>query len=160
LVVCIDGTWCTADGPHGKGYGNTSNTYRVCASVKKDVCFDPIANREIIQRKIYMEGVGSADSPRSLKRFVAGITGEGYQDRIKEAYEECCKLNEQDEIWLYGFSRGAFIARAVAGLLHYVGALASAGTARFSEEYSKTLRLYKNFDDRSRIGPGQVSARW
>ena len=156
LIICIDGTWCTADGTQGKGFGNTSNTYRVCACVKKGECFDPVAKRTIIQDKRYYEGVGSADDPTSLKRLWAGVSGDGYKGIIKQVYEECCKLDASDEIWLFGFSRGAFIACAVAGLLHYIGALESVGTHQFDGEYKKALKIYNNADARSRIGPGQV----
>lgn len=156
LIICIDGTWCTADGSHGRGFGNTSNTYRVCASVKSGDCFDPVAKRDIRQRKLYYEGVGSANDPKSLSRFVSGITGEGYKDQIKRAYQECCKLDEEDEIWLYGFSRGAWMIRAVAGLLHFLGALNSAGTSDFDKEYERVLNSYTSPKDRKRIGPGQV----
>ena len=156
LVICIDGTYCTADGPDGKGHGNTSNVYRICASVKEGRCVDQATRQEFIQKKEYEPGIGSADEVGSWQRLKAGVWGDGYKDVIQRVYEECCKLDARDEVWLYGFSRGAYIARAVGGLLHYIGALKSAGGPQFKAEYSKALKVYKNSEQRSRIGPGQV----
>jgi hypothetical protein len=65
--------------------------------VRVVICVDKVANRKIIQKKIYVEGVGSADNPGSLSRFIAGISGKGYEQHIKAAYEECCKLNEDNK---------------------------------------------------------------
>lgn len=150
LIICIDGTYCTADGPEGKGHGNTSNVYRLFASIKAGKCPDGFN-----QEKHYEEGIGSADEVGSLKRLTAGVCGAGYQDFIQKSYEQCCQLTSQDEIWLFGFSRGAYIARAVAGLLDYIGALNSTGD-QFKKDYKKMLEVYNNKEKRSRIGRGQV----
>ncbi|KAL1615001.1 hypothetical protein SLS54_009342 [Diplodia seriata] len=53
----------------------------------------------------YFHGIGV--KRKLLDKFNDGISGEGCKDLIKEVY--------QDEVWLYGFSRGAFI--------QFVGAL-------------------------------------
>jgi len=55
----------------------------------------------------------------------AGASGHGYKNIKRRVYKKCCTLEESDKIWLFGFSRGAFIVRAVAGLLHHIGALQS-----------------------------------
>lgn len=159
LVICIDGTYCTADGPDGKGHGNISNVYRICASVKQGQSFDEVKRQVIFQKTQYEEGIGSADEVGSWDRFKAGVWGHGFKATIKKVYKECCKLNARDEVWLYGFSRGAYIARAVAGLLHYIGALTSAEGPQFEAEYSRALAVYGNSEQRSRIGPGQVCYR-
>lgn len=158
LVICIDGTYCTADGPDGKGHGNISNVYRICASVKQGKCYDEAKRQVFYQKKQYEPGIGSAEEVWSWNRLKAGIRGHGFKDIIQKVYQECCKLDARDEVWLYGFSRGAYIARAVAGLLYYIGALTSAEgpQKQFEEDYSKALEVYGNHEQRSRIGPGQV----
>lgn len=157
LVICVDGTYCTADGPEGRGYGNISNVYRICASVKTGKCVDEVTQQELVQEKRYENGIGSADNIGSLERLKAGFSGHGCEKVIKKIYEKCCRLDAKDEIWFYGFSRGAYIVRAVASLLHYIGALKSAGGNQFEADYSKALKVYSDFEQRSRIGPGQVS---
>ena len=150
LVICIDGTYCTADGPDGKGHGNTSNVYRIFASVKTGECDDGFN-----QKKHYEEGIGTADEVRSWRRLKAGVFGYGYEKLIQDTYEQCCQLTERDQVFLYGFSRGAYIARAVAGLLDYIGALNSTGE-QFKKDYNRMLEVYNNEAKRSAIGPGQV----
>ena len=66
-------------------------------------------------------------------------------------------MDAKDEIWLYGFSRGAYIVRAVAGLLHHIGSLKSAGGSQFEKEYSDALKVYSDLKNRSNLGLGQVS---
>lgn len=64
--------------------------------------------------------------------------------QIKQVYRACCKLNHDDEVWLYGFSRGAYVVRAVAGLLHYMRSLLSAdqNDGTFDEHYKNALEVY------------------
>ena len=156
LICCVDGTYCTPDGPRGLGQGNISNVYRICASVKVGRCLDEISQKEFIQEKIYEDGIGSADNIGRFEKVKAGILGHGYKAIIQRVYERCCLLEATDEVWLYGFSRGAYICRAVAGLLCNIGSLQSAGTHRFESEYSKSLEAYENPEKRAVIGPGQV----
>lgn len=158
LVICVDGTYCTPDGTDHEGHGNITNVYRVFAAVKTGLCFDTIANQTLFQRKTYHTGIGSADEIKICEKLRAGISGDGYKTIISNVYKECCELSGKDEVWLYGFSRGAYIVRAVAGLLHYLGALNSVGEPDFDKEYSRALKVYTSNARRSRIGPGQVSA--
>lgn len=160
LICCVDGTYFTPDGSDGKGHGNITNVYRIYASVKTGKCFDKITGKEYIQRKIYQQGIGSADELNQYDKTRAGVWGTGFGEIVRKIYEECSKLDVNDEIWLYGFSRGAFIVRAVAGLLHWIWALQSAGSDRFEAEFSKALRFYVDKkEQRSRSGPGQVSRK-
>ena len=156
LICCVDGTYCTPDGPNGKSHGNISNVYRICASVKAGICYDEVNQREVVQEKIYEEGVG-CEEPSSFEKLKAGVFGKGFKTIIKRVYERCCQLNPEDEVWLYGFSRGAYIVRAVAGLLHHIWALQSAGTSNFESDYSKALKVYLNPQRRGACGPGQVN---
>lgn len=158
LICCVDGTYFTPDGSDGKGHGNITNVYRIYASVKTGKCFDEITQKEYIQEKIYEQGIGSADELKWYDKTKAGVWGSGFENIIRRVYEKCCKLDANDEVWLYGFSRGAYIVRAVAGLLHWIWALQSAGSEDFEAEFSKALRLYVHSkEERSRYGPGQVS---
>ena len=157
LICCVDGTYCTPDGPRGKGQGNISNVYRVCASVKVGQCFDPVSQKEVIQEKMYEGGLGSEDNIGRLDKFKAGVWGDGFKDIIRKVYKRCCRLEPTDEVWFYGFSRGAYIVRAVAGLLCNMGALQSADTEDFEAEYASALKGYEEPEKRAVYGPGQVS---
>lgn len=55
-------------------------------------------------KKKYFLGVGSNWG----HRYLGGFFGYGIEEQIKNAYEYICAnyRNEDDEIWLIGFSRG------------------------------------------------------
>lgn len=141
LVVCVDGTWCTEDGTTlGR---NQTNLYRIWTSVKKGECLDTTKNVRWYQDTWYVKGLGTADGLDLVKRGIAGATGQGYSDQIRKIYSRCCELNEQDEVWFYGFSRGAFIVRAVAGLLYHLRAIKSAHQ-QFEKDYKEALSVYRS----------------
>jgi len=49
--------------------------------------------------------------------FLGGVFGQGLDDNIRLAYEWLIEnYNDDDEIFIFGFSRGAFTARSLAGL--------------------------------------------
>lgn len=105
---------------------------------------DPSTGRTVVQRKEYIEGIGSADDAVSFERSQAGAFGKGYLGHIKKVYELCCQLTgEDDEVWFFGFSRGAFVVRAVAGLLHHLKALSSAGTPQFEQDFKERMKTHK-----------------
>ena len=111
-----------------------------------------------MQRKKYFNGIGSKANISGLKRLKSGVSGDGCSELIRDVYEQCCHLpgHQQDEVWLYGFSRGAYIVRAVAGLLYYIRALTSAGTSEFGKDYSRALGQYKNIQKSSRLDAGRI----
>jgi uncharacterized protein (DUF2235 family) len=78
-------------------------------------------------------------------------------EQIRSVYEFICQSSgPNDEVWLYGFSRGAYVVRAVAGLLHYMGAISSAGQHSFIEDFKLALKVYKKLQQQNKLGEGQV----
>jgi uncharacterized protein (DUF2235 family) len=68
----------------------------------------------------YIAGVGT----RRGEKFKGGTFGYGISNNIKDAYSFLVSnYEENDEIYLFGFSRGAFTARSIAGLVHNLGIL-------------------------------------
>ena len=156
LVYCVDGTYCTPDGTDRGGHGNITNVYRIYASVKKEQCFDESTKTWFNQDKKYEPGIGSADEINFWEKAKAGVSGKGYKDIIRRVYKKCCTLESTDEVWLFGFSRGAYIVRAVAGLLHHIGVLQSV-ERDFDSVYDEVLKKYVKAENRSEVGTGQVS---
>lgn len=159
LIVGVDGTSCTPDGPHGRHFSNISNVYRICASVKEGMSVDS-DNRRFVQKKKYFPGIGSDEKMHPLSRLTANISGKDCVIQISEVYEYCCiqmfSGHPENEILFYGFSRGAYVVRAVAGLLHHIRALTSAGTPAFKSDFAGGLRRYKDLQRRSSQGAGQI----
>ncbi|OJD36050.1 ras gtpase [Diplodia corticola] len=156
LIYCVDGTWCGPDGTRPSCNGTLTNIYQIYTSILDSTHNGELASDGYYQKPLYMPGIGSADDTFALKRFKAGLFGNGYLKQIKEIYEECCKLGPQDEVWLFGFSRGAFVVRAVAGLLHYVSAIRSAGTPQFAEDYERALEVFQTIQKEGKLGIGEI----
>ena len=77
---------------------------------------------------------------------------------IKEVYQDACKelTSPDDELWLYGFSRGAYVVRAVAGLFHHIHAIAATDLEDFNIAYSESLRLLPSIQGADRRRGGAI----
>lgn len=126
LVVCCDGTWQELTSPY------PSNVVKLAQAVK------PTASDGIPQIVFYDEGIGS-DSHKLL----GGATGLGIDRNIQDAYRFLC-LNyiPGDEIYLFGFSRGAYTLRSLAGMIYCSGLLDRPHITKAFEAYE----LYRNRD--------------
>src|SRR5215471_13337898 len=79
----------------------------------------------------YHPGVGTMGDPnirRAIPRYwskVKGLAfGTGFKANVLDAYRYLMEVyNDGDEIYIFGFSRGAYTARALAGLIHAYGLL-------------------------------------
>ena len=108
IVICSDGTGNTTV----KGRG--TNVFKLFESVDLNGHrFDPKLDPQV---SIYDDGVGTEDF-KPLKIF-AGMTGWGLGRNIRQLYKELCRIYDTgDRIFLFGFSRGAFTVRTLAGLI-------------------------------------------
>lgn len=131
-AVFVDGTWSEPE-DHNTYKGNVSNIYRMYVATQEGDC-QRRSGDKIRQEKRYWSGVESSNSKRSLTNQC--------RERIKQVYEYCCK-DESDEVWLFGFSYGAYVVRAVASLLDQMSALESAGTPQFDSDLEEALLAYK-----------------
>ncbi|KAK3067020.1 hypothetical protein LTR53_016345, partial [Teratosphaeriaceae sp. CCFEE 6253] len=134
LVLCIDGI-------PTKTCSTQTNVQRVFASVKPGRCLDSLTAAAYHQDAHYIPWTGAADDTFSTDRLTASVLGQSHVKQIQAAYEKCSQLTgENDEVWLIGFGRGAFVARAVAGLLHSVGAITSAGQPEYAKDFKKVIK--------------------
>ncbi|KAK2010458.1 hypothetical protein LZ32DRAFT_607472 [Colletotrichum eremochloae] len=117
IVVCVDGTWYNPDGKEDEGTGNNTNVFRVFASVRFGKFTDENGN-EVEQIPKYFPGIGIEKD--KLTKYTDGYYGSPCKQLIEEVFYYCCTQikSSDDEIWLYGFSRGAYVVRVVAALLH------------------------------------------
>ena len=82
----------------------------------------------------YTAGIGSSGGRTS--RYVAGLTALGLGEYVRESYSfVAVNWAPADEIFLLGFSRGAWTARSVGGMIGDVGLLTRAGMPYFSAIY-------------------------
>ncbi|MEH6740325.1 MAG: DUF2235 domain-containing protein [Sulfitobacter sp.] len=79
------------------------------------------------QHTHYFEGVGTGANEagffsKALMKVGGGVFGWGLNENIKQAYAALCEQYEAgDEIFIFGFSRGAYTARSLAGMIRKCG---------------------------------------
>ncbi|WP_376694195.1 DUF2235 domain-containing protein [Wenzhouxiangella sp. EGI_FJ10409] len=132
IVVCCDGTWSSADRERD-GSPAPTNVLRLAESVAGE------DSMGVEQRVYYGPGVGS-DGNR-LYRWFAGATGWGLSDNLKDAYRFVVAHYEPgDELFLFGYSRGAFTVRSLAGMIFNAGVLKT----EFADRIDSAFDLYKS----------------
>ena len=124
LVVCCDGTWQQLTSPY------PSNVVKLAQSVKS------IASDGVPQIVFYDEGIGTES-----QKVLGGAMGLGIDKNIEDGYR-FLSLNyvENDEIYLFGFSRGAYTVRSLAGMIYCSGLLNRRNVTKAHEAYE----LYRN----------------
>ena len=123
LVVCLDGTWNSPD--QGR---NPTNVVKIMEAIPPR---DAAGTRQIT---FYDAGVG-ADSGQ-VDRIVDGYTGRGLEQNVRDGYRFLANNWERgDEIYLLGFSRGAFTARSLCGFLSACGLLEQHAMRRLLEAW-------------------------
>lgn len=136
LIICVDGTRYNPNSG-----SNQTNVHRIYSSVKSGIYVDRETGSSYNQIPKYFSGITAADDFLSKDQIQALLPGQGYHQQIQDVYETCSKLaGEQDEVVFFGFGRGAYVVRAVAGLLHQYGSLVSAGSPSFAKAYRKVLK--------------------
>ena len=85
------------------------------------------------------------DGPSRLERLKNRAATAYYEDTIKSVVREVCETLEepQDELFLYGFGRGAWLVRAVAGLLNTMYLPKSTSSKHFDRLYQSALDANK-----------------
>lgn len=139
IIVACDGTWQDADSdskrihPWWKFWKNehqlmpASNVARLCRCINKAIVDE--AGRPVPPQLVfYQAGIGTS----WMQRLSGGLTGKGITSNIRDAYSFICNNYEEgDEIFLFGFSRGAFTVRSLSALLRTIGILNASGLAHF-----------------------------
>jgi len=104
IVVFSDGT-----GKEG-GTGHNTNVYRT---------FNLILDRSPAQISFYDQGLGTG-----VRKLSGNILGRGFSTNVRQCYEFIFENYQAgDQIFLFGFSRGAATVRSLTGFIHLFGIL-------------------------------------
>lgn len=114
IAIFCDGTWNRSDAAH------PTNVVRLAQAVKHT------ADDGIKQEVFYVMGVGTGRGSTRLARGIdtvfGGVMGAGLVENIEDAYRSLVFAYEPgDELYIFGFSRGAYTARSLAGLIRSCG---------------------------------------
>jgi uncharacterized protein (DUF2235 family) len=117
LIVCSDGTWQKITSPY------PTNVVKITQAIVTDP--DNLV--------FYGEGIGTGNF---IDRVMGGAFGWGIDKNIQDAYRFLC-LNYApgDEIYLFGFSRGAYTVRSLVGLIRSVGMIPRQGVRKIPQAY-------------------------
>ncbi len=138
IVACCDGTWSTAVQPC------PTNVERLAKEIA------PQGPDGTVQVVYYHDGVGTSPG----ERLIGGAFGYGLSAIVRDAYRAVVTaFSPGDEIFAFGFSRGAYTARSLVGLIRNCGVLRPEHVDRLDAAYA----LYRRRDDAS--GPDADEAR-
>lgn len=139
IVLCFDGTWNTPDdhadldgvakrraGGQAPAFeevderaGVETNVCRLYRSVKRVAAAEATGGR-VEQVKWYDEGVGT----KWHDRVAGGAFGLGLSRNIREGYKRLSDwYQDGDQVFVFGFSRGAYTARSLVGMIRNCGVL-------------------------------------
>ena len=123
LILLFDGTW-----NNGKDKTNVFQLKNLLA--EQDIDGNPQLAR-------YITGVGT----KPHTRILGGMFGAGLSDNIMDGYAWLCRnYRPGDEIYSFGFSRGAYTARSLAGIIRKCGLLTNPSNSQLKE----ADKLYRN----------------
>src|SRR6476661_2020730 len=112
LVICCDGTWNRPDSDH------VTNIEKIARTVATDLS----STDGVQQLVLYLAGVGAGSY--AADRLLGGAFGFGLFANVRNGYRFLALNYEPgDEIFVFGFSRGANTARSLVGMVGRVGLL-------------------------------------
>ncbi len=132
IILCFDGTWNREDGDR------PTNVVRTSRAVA------PATAAGIEQLRYYDRGVGTG----RFDRIRGGLAGLGLAGNVEEAYVWLsARYRPGDRLFLFGYSRGAYTARSLAGLVGLCGIAdpekCSAGGRRVSDAALEAMSIYR-----------------
>jgi uncharacterized protein (DUF2235 family) len=126
LVMCCDGTWNQPD-ELKDGIPVPTNVTKVALGLAR---VDGQGNPQLLY---YHPGVGTSRT----ERFLGGAFGYGLSRNVRDCYRFVVETYEEgDELYFFGFSRGAYTARSAVGLIRNSGILHRSNIDRIPEAYA------------------------
>ncbi len=135
IAIFCDGTWNAADSPF------PTNVHLLHSAVHST------GGDGVVQVAKYIPGVGTGFGMTGLRarwdKISGGVFGVGVTRNITTAYRFLAETYEPgDDIHIFGFSRGAFTARSLAGLLRASGLPDAGQMGRIPE----AIKRYRDMD--------------
>ena len=128
IIICSDGTWNRPEKLNKKEY--PTNVLKFARGIA------PKDNDHIKQVVFYDWGIGSYHDAA-----IGGAFGKGLEKNVMDGYRFIIHNYEPgDEIYLFGFSRGAYTVRSLCGLLNNCHVL----KGEYAHKVEQAFALYKN----------------
>jgi uncharacterized protein (DUF2235 family) len=139
IVLCFDGTWANETGDV-RGEKSVSNVVRLYQSIYGEEIGARVQSAAgpktgVAQLKWYDSGVGTVEQTR-LDQVLSGLTGEGLSKNVLQGYQALvARYDPGDQLYLFGFSRGAYTARSLSGFISSFGILTRDHAAAAEKAY-------------------------
>ena len=160
IIFCADGTWNNAGDELDSDTDAPSNVFKLFTHLAgkhvSKIHHSEITGRvteyekslivdtEVLQVSKYINGVG--DSSIRLLEILGGAFGFGLIERIARGYTFISRNYVQgDRIYIIGFSRGAYTARALAGLIANKGLLAKKFNQGEEASYDMAMQAWFSY---------------
>jgi uncharacterized protein (DUF2235 family) len=160
VIFCADGTWNGPDQDENDDrLPDPTNVYKLFVGLAGEMATETrdadeqekslLQGGRIVQVAKYIHGVGDSRNP--IKKLFGGAFGAGLISRIVRGYTFISRNYEPgDHIVNTGFSRGAYTARALAGLIASQGVLAKHITADKTRAYRCGAQAWYHYRERSK----------
>ena len=143
LVICTDGTWNQPD-QKDRDRMVPTNVAEVARALSGSAKFKS-SEQQIPQLVYYDTGIGTGVG--WFRKYLDGATGLGLKGKILGAYQAIADVYQPgDKIFLFGFSRGAYTARSLAGLIGLCGIpdTSTSNAANSSTLVERAYHVYRN----------------
>jgi len=111
LIICNDGTWNSPD-DKDRGKVKPTNITKISRAML------PVDSAGVSQLVFYDEGIGTGFG----EKLIGGATGFGISKNILDSYRFLShNYSVGDELYFFGFSRGAYTSRSLIGLIDLIG---------------------------------------
>ena len=145
IILCADGTWNEPVTRTGEQLDpKSTNVYKMSRALVNDTPSGhddmSLPSDRSAQWIFYDQGVGT----EKFNKIRGGLFGRGLSKNIVELYSRLAQsYRPGDEIYCFGFSRGAYTVRSLLGLIHRCGIIEKYDEARAAE----ALKLYRTRGD-------------
>ncbi len=141
IALCFDGTWNRPEENIGEDF--PTNVLQFARAIR------PSDGQGVEQVVFYDWGIGSYHD-----QIIAGATGQGLEKNVMDGYRFLVHNYEPgDEIFLFGFSRGAYTARSLCGMINNCSILQKA----HANQVENAFKLYKT---KKHSANGEHSMAW
>ena len=159
IVFCADGTWNGPDKDDDDDVqSNVTNVFKLFSALDGTLSLNTIRNADEQEKVLggtspaqvakYIHGVGDSRNP--IVKLMGGAFGAGMIARIVRGFTFISRnYVPGDAIVIVGFSRGAYTARALAGMIASEGLLAQSLTQDKTNAYRLGARVWYRYRQRT-----------
>ena len=129
LIICCDGTWNRPEPQGEKKKYKRTNVLKLMRAIRSS---DDEGKHQVTY---YDTGVGTDRGV--YDKYIGGMMGLGLSSHVKKAYRFIANNYEKgDELYFFGFSRGAYTVRVLTGMIGAAGLLHPRELANLPEVFS------------------------